>query len=190
MTSLSFITQPAYQRVRPEAELTRPTNLIPRKPVAQHTHSASYDGLLKSPTTPDGIETSSLVSGKEEVKVTQPENNETGHQLKGLHWWQQVAWPRALYVLATLTVIGLMVGSLITPVLLRSSPDYTYLTSPQIFRTTCDSSGNFRITGPNLGKVPQLQSPSGAFEITLGFGDMTFSNAKLIDVVWDVVSAM
>ncbi len=30
---------------------------------------------------------------------------------------------------------------------------------------------------------------SGAFEITLGFGNLSFANAKLLDVIWDVVSA-
>jgi hypothetical protein len=29
---------------------------------------------------------------------------------------------------------------------------------------------------------------SGVFEITLGFGSLTFANAKLIDVIWDMVS--
>jgi hypothetical protein len=30
---------------------------------------------------------------------------------------------------------------------------------------------------------------SGFFQVTLGFGAMTFSEAKALDVVWDVVSA-
>lgn len=29
---------------------------------------------------------------------------------------------------------------------------------------------------------------SGFFQITLGFGDLTFTQAKAIDIVWDVVS--
>jgi hypothetical protein len=39
---------------------------------------------------------------------------------------------------------------------------------------------------------PYLYNPwaiSGAFEITLAFGTLSFANAKLIDVIWDVVSA-
>jgi hypothetical protein len=31
-------------------------------------------------------------------------------------------------------------------------------------------------------------SKSGFFQITLGFGSLTFSEAKAIDIVWDVVS--
>lgn len=38
---------------------------------------------------------------------------------------------------------------------------------------------------------PDLYNPwttSGVFEITLGFGSLSFANAKLIDVIWDIVS--
>jgi hypothetical protein len=30
-------------------------------------------------------------------------------------------------------------------------------------------------------------TPDAAFEITLGFGNLSFANAKLIDIVWDLV---
>jgi hypothetical protein len=39
---------------------------------------------------------------------------------------------------------------------------------------------------------PYLYNPwaiSGALEITIAFGNLSFADAKLIDVIWDVVSA-
>jgi hypothetical protein len=47
----------------------------------------------------------------------------------------------------------------------------------------CEPNGNFN-TG--LESV-SVWSPSAAFQITLGFGSMSFSTAKLIDIIWDVV---
>jgi hypothetical protein len=47
----------------------------------------------------------------------------------------------------------------------------------------CQPNGNF-----NTGLEPiSAWSPSAAFQITLGFGSMSFSTAKFIDVIWDVV---
>ena len=47
----------------------------------------------------------------------------------------------------------------------------------------CDHSGNFGL-GLN---APPFWSPSQTFLITVSFGSFTFSMAKFIDVVWDVV---
>jgi hypothetical protein len=52
-------------------------------------------------------------------------------------------------------------------------------------KATCDHSGNFGV-GLN---APSFWSPSQTFKITLSFGSFTFSTAKFIDVVWDVVLA-
>jgi hypothetical protein len=47
----------------------------------------------------------------------------------------------------------------------------------------CDPDGSFN-TG--LESVSAWR-PSAAFQITLGFGSMSFSTAKFIDIIWDVV---
>jgi hypothetical protein len=47
----------------------------------------------------------------------------------------------------------------------------------------CDHSGNFGL-GLN---APPFWSPSQTFLITVSFGSFTFSTAKFIDIVWDVV---
>jgi hypothetical protein len=47
----------------------------------------------------------------------------------------------------------------------------------------CQPDGRFII-----GSSYSLWAVSGAFQISIGFGAMSFSNAKLLDVIWDVVS--
>lgn len=32
-------------------------------------------------------------------------------------------------------------------------------------------------------------SADGIFEITIGFGSMSFAQAKIVDIIWDVVSS-
>ena len=190
MTSSNLTTQPAYERVAHEPEI-QPTNTIPRRPVAQGTHSASDERLLKSPTTPNVTETASLVSGKEEAKTYQL-GKHGNKQRVPLHWWEKGVWPVALFRLVTLSIWGLVIMSFMVPV---------SMINPEIsstFEATCGPSGNF-------GLLPSMEcadceytsgfgatnplSPSGIFEITIGFGDFSFSKAKLIDVVWDIVSA-
>lgn len=47
----------------------------------------------------------------------------------------------------------------------------------------CEPDGNF-----NTGlETVTVWSPSKAFQITLGFGSMSFSKAKFIDIMWDIV---
>jgi hypothetical protein len=66
------------------------------------------------------------------------------------------------------------------------SPSYNFIWWPsENTISPCLPNGSFSME-------PYLYNPwaiSGAFEITLAFGNLTFANAKLIDVIWDVVSA-
>jgi hypothetical protein len=48
----------------------------------------------------------------------------------------------------------------------------------------CDPGGNFNINGSDDQWVPKH-----FFQITVGFGDITFSQAKVIDICWDIVVA-
>lgn len=49
---------------------------------------------------------------------------------------------------------------------------------------TCQPDGRFE-----LSSSYNVWDLSGVFQITMGFGALSFSNAKLLDAVWDVVSA-
>jgi hypothetical protein len=189
MTSSNFTTQPVYERIAHEPE-TQSMNTIPRRPVAQGTRSASDDRLLKPPTTPNVTETASLVSGKEEAKTYQLEKHGNKQRMPP-HWWEKGVWPVALFLFVTLSIIGLVIMSIVIPITMIT----TSISST--FEATCGPSGNFGLLPSHecagceyttgFG-VDSPLSPSGIFEITLGFGDFSFSNAKLIDVVWDIVS--
>lgn len=50
---------------------------------------------------------------------------------------------------------------------------------------TCLPDGRFA-----LGSYYSVWQGSGIFQITLGFGALSFSNAKLLDAIWDVVSLL
>lgn len=49
----------------------------------------------------------------------------------------------------------------------------------------CLPNGQFAIYNDTYNRW----APSGFFQITLGFGSLPFSKVKVIDIVWDVVSA-
>jgi hypothetical protein len=49
----------------------------------------------------------------------------------------------------------------------------------------CDAGGNY-----HFESTPSFWAPSQAFQISLAFGSMSFSTAKIVDVVWDVVRAL
>jgi hypothetical protein len=78
-----------------------------------------------------------------------------------------------LHIAITLTVISTILALLFISI---SPKPFT------AFPGSCYPDGNFRFL--------QDYNPwatSGLFQITMGFGLMSFSNAKLIDVIWDVV---
>jgi hypothetical protein len=56
---------------------------------------------------------------------------------------------------------------------------------PNVSTKACRPDGNFLI-----GSDYSPWDVSGLFQITMGFGAFTFSNAKLLDAVWDVVSPL
>ena len=77
-------------------------------------------------------------------------------------------------------VSGALVALIIVPLY---GVTYSYIGGDVPTFGFCESNGNFN-TG--LESV-SAWSPSAAFQITLGFGSMSFSTAKLIDIIWDVV---
>lgn len=56
--------------------------------------------------------------------------------------------------------------------------------SQYLLGDTCQPDGRF-----GLDSYYNVWDLSGIFQITMGFGALSFSNAKLLDAVWDVVSA-
>ena len=72
-------------------------------------------------------------------------------------------------MLAVISTFVLLFASLNAPTLLTNLP------------ASCNSDGIFWY------QQPYNQATSGFFQITLGFGSMSFPYVKLIDVIWDVV---
>ena len=90
-------------------------------------------------------------------------------------------WSPTIHSTACLLVFGLVFASTTGLIMFILPLSYNYG-----FMSICDTSGNFNPTS----NIPSFWSPSRAFQITMGFGAMSFSSAKLIDVAWDVVSGV
>lgn len=70
--------------------------------------------------------------------------------------------------------------------LLGSLGVISYLTTPKAYSsgTACQPDGSFSLDAKSFW----YWSNSGFFQITLGFGTLSFTQAKAIDIIWDVVS--
>lgn len=92
--------------------------------------------------------------------------------------WNDVRmrWRRGLlWILYLGIIIGLAISLMFT---ILSSKTTLY------FLGACLPDGRFSLDPDAY----DYWKPSGFFQVTLGFGTLTFAQAKIIDVVWDVVS--
>lgn len=88
----------------------------------------------------------------------------------------------ASHFTACFLVWGMVLVVILVPIANLSS--FSFAVEQQGFGY-CEADGSF-----NTGIHPvDSWSTSQAFHITLGFGAMAFSTAKLIDIMWDVVGA-
>ena len=76
-----------------------------------------------------------------------------------------------------LSVLGLLIYLCLLPL------DFSDEESP------CQPDGEFRFGGIDRRGSFAWWAPRGFFQITLGWGRFSFGTAKLIDVIWDLVSA-
>lgn len=74
-----------------------------------------------------------------------------------------------------------LITSFCLVVVFTTRPGYGYLLGQT--GSACLPDGNFGIEPYNYN----YWFNSGFFEITLGFGRLTFTQAKFVDVVWDIV---
>ncbi len=86
-----------------------------------------------------------------------------------------------LWVLAILWFGGLVASFVVLCVWLNGV-SYTQKSSSRLSACLPDDSFSLR------PKEYSYWSNSGFFQITLGFGTLTFTQAKAIDVIWDIVS--
>jgi hypothetical protein len=144
----------------------------PRLSSTQHRRDGSQSRLLPATAGDTAFSNSPQISADPQKSHWQTERSqEPRSRLR--HFWSSTS-----LLAAFLCVMGLILTSVTVP------PNLVDVASPtdngdSVF---CDSGGNFYV---NSG--PSFWAPSRAFEITLAFGNFSFSNAKLIDVMWDVV---
>lgn len=103
--------------------------------------------------------------------------NELRHDLKSTRWRQTAAsyftwlgfsiWALALFVLCLVFPLRIM-----DTISLESSNYWNY----------CAPDGSFSLNPTNPW------NPDWAFQIVLAFGSLSFTQAKVVDIVWDVVS--
>lgn len=91
-----------------------------------------------------------------------------------------VRWGRGgLWFLFFIWTAGLLIADIIVP-LFSSYPSLYWQAIP-----ACKPDGTFMIAG-----LYNTWNINGFFQITAGTGRLTFTQAKVIDVIWDVVSAL
>ncbi|KAF6825230.1 hypothetical protein CMUS01_09902 [Colletotrichum musicola] len=90
--------------------------------------------------------------------------------LKAFRWLAFLGW---------LFLLGWIAGLVFLLVMLASNPTSFSVSK----KSACQPDGSFNLftKGYNMWDI------SGFFQITVAWGTLTFANAKLIDVVWDVV---
>jgi hypothetical protein len=101
--------------------------------------------------------------------------------------WEDIRSTNWLLGLGWFSFICIWCGGLIVAIILVSLifTNSVFLTYEGSF-SPCLPDGSFSLT-------PDKYNPwtvSDALEITFGFGNLSFAKAKLIDVIWDVVSVL
>ena len=89
--------------------------------------------------------------------------------LKSTRWLRGLGWSAGVIWFFGLVVSAVLMGIV---ALFRASD------------TACQPDGSFRL----LPDTYSMWSSTGFFQITLGGGKLTFAQAKVLDIVWDIVS--
>jgi hypothetical protein len=101
---------------------------------------------------------------------------ELRHDLPTIGWQRLFVWCAIILWTGGLTTAFIALTVLVSFPGLTSSRDWGVCNPDESFRTTA-------------GKFNYWAS-SGFFQITFGFGKWSFTKAKVIDVVWDIVSTL
>jgi hypothetical protein len=144
-----------------------------------HNRDDSQSRLLQSPAiTVSGDMTSAASMLKPGSVTIHPQGPVTWRRRP-----QRRFWSMSIHFTACILVLGLVTTSIMAPGLLRIGFRFDIDNFDQ---PTCDAGGNFQPPS-SFSNPSSFLSPSKVFQITMGFGAMSFSNAKIIDVVWDIV---
>lgn len=91
------------------------------------------------------------------------------HDLRSTRWLRGWAWAAGV-----IWFLGLIVSLIIVSMFSLFTSDFN----------ACQPDGEFRLYPGTYS----MWSSTGFFQITLGGGTLTFPQAKVIDVIWDIVS--
>lgn len=117
---------------------------------------------------------------RESYVVVQPTLAKTKEAVRNLSW---VKVAKILFL--HLGALGCIIISITLLAYIGEIPGIANTTSYDVSETTCRPDGSFDVG--IYYDVYNNWSPSGVFQITLGFGELPFSTVKIIDVIWDVI---
>jgi hypothetical protein len=94
-----------------------------------------------------------------------------------------VQWRR----LGTWTLFFVWLSVLIYAIFVLALWDYHLRWSDRFRLNSCRPDGTFT---PFTESYYTSWSPAGFFQITMGFGELSFTQAKVVDIAWDLVSVL
>lgn len=109
-----------------------------------------------------------IADSLKDVRVLNNAYQDLKSDLKNTRWRRGFGWFGAV-----IWFFGLLTSVILISLMTLSSTD-----------TACQPDGSFRLHPETYS----MWSSSGFFQITLGGGKLTFAQAKVIDIVWDIVS--
>jgi hypothetical protein len=104
------------------------------------------------------------------IGILKNANRDLKHDLKNTRWLHGFGWTGGV-----IWFFGLMASAIYIGVATVMSTD-----------TACQPDGTFRLHPETYS----MWLSSGFFQITLGGGHLTFAQAKVVDIVWDIVSRL
>ena len=127
--------------------------------------NGKYD--LLSRTSSLSQYTAPIVDRRTHMKIWKDAYRDLKNDLKNTRWLRGLGWFAGAIWFLGLAGTAILIG-------------YATLSSSKL---ACQPDGSFRLHPETYS----MWSSSGFFQITLGGGHLTFAQAKVIDIVWDIV---
>ncbi|KAI2621152.1 hypothetical protein GGR54DRAFT_90698 [Hypoxylon sp. NC1633] len=134
--------------------------------------SLSLDSLIEESPAPEENQPSSISFYEKISSQWKGACREALSDLRSIGWARAGLW--TLFVVWTMAMLGCLIY------LIQYGLDSSIANGTQ---SACSADGNFHLF------ITEYSSwaASGFFEITLGFGNLSFTQAKVIDIAWDII---
>ena len=103
------------------------------------------------------------------IKVLRGAFQDLKHDLKSTRWLRGWAWAAGV-----IWFLGLIISLIVISLFALFTSD----------TNACQPDGSFRL----YPETYSMWGSSGFFQITLGGGNLSFAQAKVVDIIWDIVS--